>query len=206
MTPAHRATVAFARGGLFAIASLLLAGRIGSLARDLPSLASLFGAIQAGVPLAGFALAGAMGGSALAMGRRVTLGFAAGCFVAGVVLSAAWPHLSGLTGHEPLVSVLSFAVAAWAVAFGLAGAIGGAFLGRSQAGRVAAGFAAGAALGAIFLVMPVLLAPAGLHTWPPTAQLAVTVTSSVAGLLMPFVVGGAVAGRVVDEGQAATAS
>jgi hypothetical protein len=45
----------------------------------------------------------------------------------------------------------------------------------------------------------VLLATAGLHGWPPTAQLAVTVTSSVAGLLAPFAIGGAAAGRAVDE-------
>jgi len=200
MTPAHRATVAFARGGLFAIVALLASSRIGGLARDLPALAPVLGTLQFVLPLAGFALAGAVGGASLGAGRRAASGFAAGCFLAGAVLSIAWPHLSGLTGHEHLAAVLSFAVAAWAVAFGVAGAIGGAVLGRDRVWRIAAGFAGGGAIGAVFLVTPVLLAAAGLHAWPPTAQLAVTVTSSVAGLLAPFAIGGAAAGRAVDEG------
>ncbi|RPJ72476.1 MAG: hypothetical protein EHM24_09340 [Acidobacteria bacterium] len=200
MTPAHRATIAFARGGLFAIAALLASGRIGGLARDLPSLAAAFGALQLALPLVGFALAGAVGGASLGTGRRATLGFAGGCFLAGAVLSAAWPHLSGLTGHESLAAVLSFAAAAWAGAFGIAGAIGGACLARGRTWHVGAGFAGGGAVGAVLLVMPVLLAPAGLHAWPPTVQLAVTVTSSAAGLLAPFAIGGAAAGRAVDEG------
>ena len=200
MTPTHRATVAFARGGLFAIVALLASSRVGGFARDVPTLAGVLGTLQFLLPLAGFAVAGAVGGASLDAGRRVASGFAAGCFLAGVVLSVAWPHLSGLTGHERLPAVLSFAVAAWAVAFGVAGAIGGAFLGRDRIWRVAAGFAGGGAVGAVLLVMPVLLASAGLRAWPSTAQLAVTVTSSVAGLLAPFAIGGAAAGRAVDEG------
>ncbi|RPJ56740.1 MAG: hypothetical protein EHM24_30140, partial [Acidobacteria bacterium] len=87
MTPAHRATIAFARGGLFAIAALLASGRVGGLARDLPSLAAALGALQLALPLAGFALAGAVGGASLGAGRRAAAGFAAGCFLAGAVLS-----------------------------------------------------------------------------------------------------------------------
>lgn len=199
-SPAHRATVAFARGGLVAIVALLAAGRAGGFGRDVPILAPLFHVLQLALPVFGFALAGAIGGASLGAGRRATWGFAAGCFLAGMVLAAAWPQLSGLTGHESLVSVLSFAVAAWTAAFGLAGLVGGAALPGRRTRLVAGGFAAGGAAGAVLLILPVLLVPVGLRGWPPTAQLAVTVLSSVAGLLAPFAIGGAAAGRAVDKG------
>ena len=200
-TPAHRATVAFVRGGLYAVVALLAAGRLGGYGRDHPSLAIVFEAAQFLLPLAGFALAGAVGGASLGAGRRATSGFAGGCVLGGTVLSLAWPQLSGLTGHESLVSVLAFALFAWAIAFGLAGAIGGAALGSRHTWRVASGFALGGIAGALLLVLPVLLAPAGLRSWPPTAQLAVNVLTSVTGLLAPFAVGGAAAGRAVDDSE-----
>jgi hypothetical protein len=50
----------------------------------------------------------------------------------------------------------------------------------------------------VLLVLPGLLARVGLHGWPSTAQLAISVASSVAGLLAPFAIGGAAAGRAVE--------
>lgn len=198
-SPAHRAAIAFLRGGLLAIVTLLAAPRAAGWAAAIPGLEGFGTWIVAALPAAGFAGAWAFGGAALGRGRAGVLAFALGGVVSGLLLSLVWPQLAGLTGREPLAPLLAFSVLTWAGAFGIGGGIAGWRLDTHAAVALAWRFAIGGALGALVFVAPSLAWPLGADAWPAAARLALTTLSSVAGLLAPFAVGGAAAGRLVGR-------
>jgi hypothetical protein len=198
-SPAHRVAVAFLRGGLLAIVALLAAPRAAALVRSCSTLEDLGDLAAALLPVAGFLVAWAFGGAALDRGRRGVRAFAVGGLVAGMLMSAVWPQLAGLTGREPLPALLAFSVGGWAVAFGAGGGLAGWGLDRRAAAPLAARFAAGGALGALLFIAPSLAQPLGVGTWSGPARLLLTTVTSVAGLLTPFAVGGAAAGRLLGR-------
>ena len=198
-SPAHRAAVAFVRGGLLAIVTLLAAPRVAALDRAIPSLSDGAGAVGWLLPVAGFAAAGAFGGAALGRGRAGARAFALGGLVSGLVMSAVWPQLAGLTGREPLGVVVAFSAGGWAAAFGAGGAVAGWGVDRRAAAWLACRFAIAGAAGALVFVAPSLAQPLGYGEWPAPARLLVTTVTSVAGLLAPFAIGGAAAGRRLGE-------
>ena len=196
-SPAHRAAVAFARGGLLAIAALLAAPRVAALARSMPATAALGDLVAALLPVAAFAAAGAFGGASLGRGRAGVRGFALGGLASGLVMALVWPQLAGLTGREPLPVVVAFAVAGWAAAFGAGGGVAAWRIDRRAATALAGWFALGGAAGALLFVAPSLAQPLGAAGWPGPARLLLATATSVAGLLAPFAIGGAAAGRTL---------
>lgn len=199
MSPAHRAAVRFLRGGLVAMVSLLVPSQLGSWSRAFPALGPLVALARLVVPALGFAAAGAIGATALGRGRRGGRAFAAGMSATGLALSFTAPLLQNLTGFEPPAIVALFAAVTTAGAFALGGSIAALALEPRHAVALAAGFAFGGAFGGLLTVTPSLLA-GGLAAWPPEAQLFVNLASSLLGLLAPFAIGGAVAGRRLEDG------
>lgn len=198
-SPAHRAALAFLRGGLLAMATLLAAPRVASLAGSLAVPAGSGRLAAALLPLAGFAAAWAFGGAALGRGRIAVRAFALGGLVAGLLMSFVWPQLAGLTGREPLAALLAFSVPGWALSFGAGGGIAGWHIDRRAALPLAWRFALGGAVGALAFVAPSLALPFGTAGWPAPARLLLTTLTSVAGLLAPFAIGGAAAGRLLGR-------
>jgi len=194
-SPSHRCAVAFLRGGLLATVALLAAPRAGALFHRSAWLAPVAGAAAVLLPVAGFAAAGAFGGAALGRGRAGVRAFALAGVVWGLLMSMAWPQLTGLTGREPLPLLAAFALGAWAAAFAAGGAVAAAIVDRRALLPVAAGFALGGAAGAAIFIAPSLAAPLGYAQWPPLVRLLVATVTSIAGLLAPFGIGGAAAGR-----------
>lgn len=198
-SPAHRAAIAFARGGLLAIVALLAAPRAAALARSFPAPAALGDLVAALLPVAGFAGAGAFGGASLGRGPTGVRGFALGGLVSGLLMALVWPQLAGLTGREPLPAVLAFAVTGWAAAFGAGGGLAAWRIDKTVAVGLAGRFALGGAAGALLFVAPSLAQPLGAADWPGPARLLLTTATSVAGLLAPFAIGGAAAGRALGS-------
>lgn len=197
-TPGHQSAVAFVRGGLVAIVALLAPARVTALLEGLGAPGFSGAVVRLLLPVLGFAAAGAVGGASLGAGGRGVRAFSVGGLASGVMMSQVWPQLSGLTGHEPPASVALFAVVSWAAAFG-AGGLVSAWVLRLRGGlRLAATCAIGGALGGLVFVLPSLLGPLGFREMSPLARLAVSTLSSIVGLLVPFGVEGAAAGRAVD--------
>lgn len=200
-SPAHRAGVRFLRGGLVAIVALLLPSQLGGWSRAWPEPLVAFA--RAAIPAVGFALAGALGAASLDRGRRGILSFGAGLLVTGFAMSFSAPLLQNLTGFESGPTVAIFAAGSTAVAFAAGGAVAALPVEPSRALILAGGFAAGGGFGGLLTVVPSLLGTA-LNAWPADAQLFVRLACSVAGLLAPFAIGGAVAGKVLERGEKGT--
>jgi hypothetical protein len=198
-SPAHRAAIAFLRGGLLAIVSLLAAPRAGGLLLRTALPGAVADASALLLPLLGFTAAWAFGGASLGRGRQAVRGFALGGLLTGLLLSLVWPQLAGLTGREPALIVLAFAVAGWGVSFGAGGGLAGRLVHPPAALALARGFAVGGAAGASIFVVPSLASGLGYGDWPPIARLFVSTITSVAGLLAPFAIGGAAAGRLLGD-------
>jgi hypothetical protein len=196
-SPSHRASMGFLRGAFIAVVAQVvtapLAAGVGSL-----SLSQLAPVVRALLPVAGFALAGAVGGEALGVGRQGASAFAAGGLLAGVVLTIAAPNLSGLTGHENAAIVLAYAVATFAAAFGLCGGVAGAILRGGVAGRSAAAFSAGGAIGGVACILPFFLARLGAESL--VLQFA-WLASSVGSIAIPLALGGGLTARALHSGR-----
>lgn len=201
MSPAHRAAIRFLRGGLVAVVALLLPSRLGGWLRDWPMLEPIVALAQVAIPVLGFAAAGAIGATSLDRGRRGIAAFAVALAVTGLGVSLTAPQLQNLTGFESAGTVVLFAAAATGAAFAVGGGIAALWLEPERALPIAAGFAAGGAFGGLVTVLPSLLARA-VADWPPEAQLFVRLACSLAGLLGPFAIGGAAAGRGLGEAEA----
>lgn len=197
-SPAHGAAIRFLRGGLVAVIALLVPPRLGALSRAWPAVAPLVAAASVAIPAMGFAIGGAIGATALDRGRRGVIAFGAGLCVTGAVLAFTAPLFQGLTGFEDAWTVGLTAAASTAVAFASGGAVAALVVQPRLAGVLAAGFGAGGATGGLLTVVPALFA-AATAGWPGDAQLFVRVACSLAGLLAPFAIGGAVAGWALDE-------
>lgn len=187
----------FLRGGLVAVVALLVPSQFGFVLRDAPALAPIVALLRVAIPAAGFAIGGAVGGSALGRGRRGVLASAAGLLVTGAALTVLAQPLQGLTGFERPLMVLLFAGVATGTAFAAGGAVASLALVPRRFALMAAGFGAGGAVGGIISVLPSVFA-ATVAGWPAEAQLFARLACSLAGLLGPFAVAGAVAGRILD--------
>jgi hypothetical protein len=194
----HRVGVRFLRGGLVAVAGLLVSSQLGVVTRGTPALEPLVALVRVAIPLAAFALGGAVGGAALSRGRRGVVACAASFLLTGLALSLAAAPLRGLTGFEDPLIVLSFAAGTTGAAFGLGGVLLALLLERRLWVPIAGGFLAGGAAGGILAVLPAFLGPP-LAGWPADVLLFVRLGCSLAGWLGPFAVAGAVAGRVLDR-------
>jgi hypothetical protein len=197
MSPSHRAALRFLRGGLVAVVALLVPSQFGFISRESPALAALVTILRIVVPAAGFAAGGAVGGAALGRGARGVWASSAALLVTGLVVTAVAPHVQGLTGFENPAVVMAFAASATGGAFALGGAVLAALLDARHLPRITAGFLAGGAAGGVVTVLPSVLA-ASLAGWPADAQLFLRLACSLAGLLGPFAVAGAVAGGALQ--------
>jgi hypothetical protein len=199
-SPAHRAAIGFLQGALVAVAAEVVASPLaGSLSR-IPAISPLAPAIRTLVPLAGFSVAGAVGGEAIGEGRLGTAAFAAGGLGAGLVLTMTSPHLSGLTGYEDALIVLAYAACTFALAFGLCGCLAGAILRPDIVMRATAAFAFGGALGGLAGILPFLLARFGSAGPGDLLWQFVWLASSIASIATPLAVGGALTARVMHGG------
>jgi hypothetical protein len=197
-SPAHRAGLRFLRGGLIAIVALLVPSQLGGWAREWPAIAPLIAASRLAIPALGFAAGGVVGASALGRGGRGAAAFGAGFGLTGLLLSFTAPLLRNLSGFENSWIVVPYAAASTAAAFGLGGVIGALALEPRQVVMMGTGFAAGGALGGLVSVLP-SLSSASMAGWPSDAQLFVRLLCSLTGLLAPFAIGGAVAGKALEE-------
>jgi hypothetical protein len=193
-SPSHRAALRFLRGGLVATVALLIPSQIGLASRETPGVAPLIALARVGIPAIGFAIGGAVGGSALGKGRRGAVACGSGLFFTGIVLSFTARPIQGLTGFEDARTVILFAAGATAAAFALGGAVAALLFAFRRTAMICAGFAIGGAVGGIVTVLPAVLA-APLGAWPADARLFIRLACSLIGLLAPFAVGGAVAGK-----------
>jgi hypothetical protein len=193
-SPAHRAALGFLRGGLIAVVSLVAAPPLGAL------LAAIFestwpaGLVQLLLPFVGFALGGAIGGEAVAVGSRGAIAFGCGGGAAGLVLLLTSPHLQGLTGFEDPMVVVPYAIAASAIAFGAMGLVGGLVVRRGNVGRITAAFAIGGIVGGLLGVLPFLVQRWGGPGWVDL-WVFVTMACSIGSVVVPLMLGGAYAAR-----------
>lgn len=193
-TPAHRAAVAFLRGGLIAVVSVALAPPLGALASALHAPQWVAAAARLAVPVAGFAIGGAVGGDALAVGTRGAAGFGWGGAAAGLVLALASAPLQGLTGFENPWVVVPYETGTSMIAFGVMGAVGSLVLHRGRSLRVTVAFLAGGAAGGLTGVLPYAVQLCGSVRAEVSTFL--TLACSIGSVVVPFVVGGASAARV----------
>jgi hypothetical protein len=208
-SPAHCAALGFLRGALIAIVAQVLAVPLAATIGSILALAPLAPLIRVALPVAGFVLAGAMGGETLGAGRSGVVGFGAGGLATGLVLTLTSPHLAGLTGYEDGSVVAVYAAGTFAAAFGLGGCLGIVVLDRRVAGRDRMGggpivratgaFAAAGALGGLVGVLPFFLARAGGGgTAGPVLQF-LSFASAVGSLAIPLGLGGALVATVVHS-------
>jgi hypothetical protein len=197
-SPARRAGLGFLRGALVAVVAQVLAVPLGGLLLRLPTLAWAVRWVRAVAPVAGFALAGAVGGDTLGAGRRGVWAFAVGGGACGMALLFWSPNLAGLTGREDALVVTAYAVVTYAGAFGLLGLIAAAVLGRAVVARSVGGFAAGGALGGLFATVPFFLARVGPRSAPPEVGEFLGVASAVGAVVAPLVIGGTATAAALD--------
>lgn len=198
MSGAHRAALRFVRGGLVATLGLLAPSQVGLLTGGASWAAAAAGVLRVLLPILGFTLAGVIGASALDRGRRGGVAFGAGFLATGVVLTFTAPLLSNLSGFERPALVLSFGAASAGAAFGVGGILAALALESSPVLRIGAGFALGGVVGGVLGVLPAVLA-AALNDWPAEVRLFANAACALAGFLAPFGIGGAVAGRALEE-------
>lgn len=79
-------------------------------------------------PLIGFAIGGAIGGASLHKGRKVVIGFGIGWAVLGFVISITLVGLQGGSGEGNVFEALLVFALNFAIGFGIAAAIGTAFM------------------------------------------------------------------------------
>ena len=199
MTAEHRAAVAFAQGALVAAVSQVAAHPLDVAVASLPGLGWLAPGVRVLVPVAGLALAGAMGGQAI--GGRWGTGFAAGGGVIGLLLLPAAPQLQGLTGFEPPLIVASFASVTSAAAFGIGGVVASLVARRGLALRAGLAWALAGAVGGLLGVSPFLVG----RWWPGAADGAVGqilwLACSLAALVVPLAAAGAWTARHAHPAQ-----
>lgn len=198
MTPAHRAALRFLRGGLVAIVALLIPSQLGGWTRDSAWLAPLAALVRLLIPAVGFAAGGLLGATALGRGRRGLGAFAAGFLLTGLGISRTAPLLQNLTGFEHRLTVALFAAGTTAAAFAAGGVLAGLLLEPRRVPSLGVGLAIGGALGGLITVAPSLLSEA-VAGWLPDAQLFFRLFCSLVGLLAPFAMAGAVAGRTLGR-------
>jgi len=196
MTSAHRATLWFLRGGLVAGVGLLLPTQVGFLAAGTPLAGMLAATLRVIVPAAAFGVGGLIGATALHRGSRASVGFGGGFFLAGCVVALTSPLLQGLSGFENLPTVLFYATGSTAAAFALAGATVGFVVEPGRWLALSGALALGGIVGGAFSVLPALIS-LRLAGWLPEVQLFVRLACSLVGLLAPFAVAGATAGRLL---------
>jgi hypothetical protein len=193
-SPAHRAALGFLRGGLIAAVSLALAPALGVAVAAIFQSGWPAGFIQFILPLGGFVLGGAIGGEALGLGTRGSLGFGCGGGAAGLVLLVTAPPLRGLTGFEDPLVVVPYAVVTSALAFGLMGLVGSLVVRRHKVGRVAALFAVGGIVGGLLAVLPTLVQRSAGPEWADLRMFATT-ACSMGSVVVPLILGGSSAAR-----------
>jgi len=198
-SPAHLAALGFLRGGLIAVVSVVIAPVLGGVSPAVPSVDWLVRAAQLLLPVAGFALGGAVGGDALNLGRRAAAGFGCGGGAAGLVLLATAPQLQGLTGFENPLEVVPYAIATSAAAFGATGLIGGLVARRGKVARVTAGFVIGGAIGGLLGVAPFLVQRWGGAAWAEV-WVFLTLACSIGSVVVPLVLAGSSAARAWSPG------
>ncbi len=183
---------------MIAVVAQVVATPVAAAVSAVSWLAALAPAIRAAIPLAGFALGGAVGGESLEAGRRGSAAFGCGGFAAGLVLAVTSPNLLGLTGYEGSFIVVTYAVAAFSGAFAVFGCIGAAALGRGGTVRATAAFAAAGAVGGVVDVLPFLVAHAGRPGASGPGFDLLFLASSVGAVAVPFVTGGSLTARAVS--------
>jgi hypothetical protein len=193
-SPAHEAALGFLKGGLIAVVSLALTPALGAVTAAVLQAAWPARMIQLLLPLAGFAIGGAVGGAALGIGSRGATGFACGGAAAALVLIVTFPPLQGLTGFENASVVVPYGVGTSALAFGASGLVGSLLVRRGKVGRVSAVFAGGGAIGGLLAVLPFLVQRWGGPVWPDLWMFA-TMACSIGSVVVPLMVGGASAAR-----------
>lgn len=149
----------------------------------------------------GLSIGGLVAGWSLERGARGSLVFGTSFLTAGILL--AWPlsTLQGLTGFEPPAVVIPFTLAAFAIAFGVAGMVAGRMLPLTGARRVrpVLGMATGGACGGFVLVVPLLLR--AIHASAVLGSMTglVFMATSSVSVVVPITVTGYLFGRALDE-------
>jgi len=200
--------VAFARSARLALAGLLVPPALLGLASAAghPLRAAADPAFWLGA-FAGF------GGAGWFAGRRLGVGPRRGAALAGAFLAAALPvapafrGLQGLTGHESMLAVAPATLAAFGLAFALAGALASKAVGIiGLGGRGVAVCAAGGLLGGAFAMLPFCWAWLRLDV-PGGSYLVMTlaVIGFLGSLIAPFHVAGLVLDRARNRSALARA-
>lgn len=190
--------VAFARSARLALAGLLAPPALLGLASaaGYPLRAAADPAFWLGA-LAGFGGAGWFAGRQLGVGPRrcATL---AGAFLAAALLAApAFRRLQGLTGHESMLAVAAATLAAFGMAFALAGVLTSKAIGvTGLGGRGVAACTAGGLLGGAFAMLPFCWAWLRLDV---PGESYVVMTLAVVGFLGSLIAPFHIAGLVLDR-------
>jgi hypothetical protein len=197
MSCSHRAALRFLRGGLIAVVAVLLPSQFGFVSGGAPAFGPVVAALRVAVPALGFAIGGAVGGTALGRGRMGVAASSAGFLLTGIAMSLGASPLTGLTGFENPVTVLVFAATTSGAAFALGGCVMALLLDRRTLRGIVSGFLAGGAAGGVVSVMPAVLATP-LAALPSDFRLFFHLACSLLGLVGPFAVAGAVAGAAAE--------
>jgi hypothetical protein len=148
--------------------------------------------------LLGFAGAGWLAGRQTRQGLWGTVVVAAGSFVTGVFVTPAFRGLQGLTGHEPVVTVVAATLGAFAAGFGLGGAIAAFGVGVAPSRLTRTGLAGAVAgvAGGVLALLPYAWSLVGVH-FPGDTYLwmALTVIAFLGCVIVPFHWAGAIIGR-----------
>jgi hypothetical protein len=162
MTPyARRVTLGFAEGGLVPLAGLAITMFIcpGAIRGIVPQNHLFLILLTITFVFFGFPIGGAVGGASMKLGKKAAIGYGSGFLFPDLFVLSPIINLQGASGNEnPFIMLPTFA-ALFAFGFGMAGAVGAAFLGKGLRffGASTAGFAVGGALGGAIIVLPILL-------------------------------------------------
>ena len=195
----------FALGGLLGLLVIFLfESRAVALARQLlPPVGWLDAAVNLFVPAAGFFLSGALGGAALGHGKRATIGFG----LAFMLTSPIWVlTIIGIQAMGTNQSLFGELALGFILGFGVAGAIGSAFLGRGIRMIIAGGavFGLAAIAGAAVVALPFTLMGGGINyggVGRPAGPWILR-AAMLLGPLLTYFLGGALLGAQVERRQA----
>ena len=195
-------TRGFAAGGLVALAcAVVLPSVLQAAGGALPVPRVLAPAVWTlPIPLS-LAIGGLVAGGALERGGRGRAAICAAMLAAGVLQTVVLGDAGRLTGRENPLLVVTIELVTGAGAFAVGGACAGWLLGApwSSTRKVAAGFAGGGLLGSIGGIATFFLARAGAGAALGRTYLFVLLLCQALAVLGPFLVGGVVIGRVLEE-------
>jgi hypothetical protein len=146
----------FARSARLALAGLLAAPALLGLASaaGVPVRAGV-GPVYWLAALAGFGAAGWMAGRRLGIGPRRKAALAGAFISAGVIVTAAFRALQGVTGRESVLAVAAATLPAFSAGFALAGVLAASAIGINRIGAGGAAIcAAGGLLGGVSAMLP----------------------------------------------------